>query len=92
MPIFGHISVGRVKIWKKYFLTTWKVLNISIFLVRLPNRITSSYSRVSTTEESSVVRGRSLAAGADIVELKKLLGHKRIESTERYLAVTPVTL
>lgn len=31
-------------------------------------------------------------AGADIVELKNLLGHKRIESTERYLAITPVTL
>ena len=32
------------------------------------------------------------SAGADIVELKNLLGHKRIESTERYLAITPVTL
>ena len=30
--------------------------------------------------------------GADIVELKNLMGHKRIESTERYLAITPVTL
>ncbi len=30
--------------------------------------------------------------GADIVELKNLLGHSRIESTERYLAITPVTL
>ena len=32
------------------------------------------------------------SAGADIVELKNLLGHKRVESTERYLAITPVTL
>jgi integrase/recombinase XerC len=30
--------------------------------------------------------------GADVVELKNLMGHNRIESTERYLAITPVTL
>ena len=32
------------------------------------------------------------SAGADIVELKNLLGHRRVETTERYLAITPVTL